>query len=352
MKKDYYKILGIEKNASQDEVKKAFRKLAHKYHPDKEDGNEAKFKELSEAYGVLSDEKKRAEYNAYGRTFNESNGGPDHGNTGGFDFSGFQNGVEFDLGDIFSDFFGGGRSRAQRGNDISIDLEISFKDSVFGTKRTVSLVKTSLCSVCAGSGAKPSSKLITCDACSGAGKIHETRNTVFGAFSATRACPKCSGKGTVPETPCETCHGTGISQQQESIEVHVPAGITGNEMIRMQGMGEAIKDGIAGDLYVKIHVKPDAEYKKEGTNLLKDLQVKLTDAILGATYTVDTLDGKISVKIPAGVSFNELLRIKGKGFVISTSKRGDLYLRVRIQIPQKLSKKTKDLIEKLKEEGI
>lgn len=354
MKKDYYKILEVEKNASQEEIKKAFRKLAQKYHPDKQTGDEKKFKEISEAYSVLSDEKRRAEYNAYGRVFggNDTQGGNAQG-FDGFDFSGFQNGsVEFDLGDIFGDFFTGGKRRQSRGSDISIDLEISFKESVFGVTRSVTLSKTSTCSTCSGSGAKVGSAMIACTTCSGAGVIHESKNTMFGVFSATRPCNACGGKGTKPEHVCETCKGEGVMHKQEKIDIHIPAGINNGEMIRLTGYGEAIKNGTSGDLYVKIHVKQDAEYKKEGADIIKNLNVKLTDAIMGATYTVETLDGNIAVKIPPGVSFNELLKVKGKGVVQSASKRGDLLLRIKISIPEKLSRKSRSLIEELKKEGI
>ncbi len=354
MKKDYYKILEVEKNATQEEIKKAFRKLAQKYHPDKQTGDEKKFKEISEAYSVLSDEKRRAEYNAYGRVFG-GNSAQGNNNQGfdGFDFSGFQNGsVEFDLGDIFGDFFGGGKRRQSRGSDVSVDIEVSFKESVFGVTRSVTLSKTSTCTTCSGSGAKTGSAMIACTTCSGAGVIHESKNTMFGVFSATRPCSACAGRGTKPEHACEACKGEGVLYKQEKIDIHVPAGINDGEMIRMSGFGEAIKAGTPGDLYVKIHVKQDAEYKKEGAHIIKDLNVKLTDAITGATYTVETLDGNIAVKIPPGVSFNELLRVKGKGVVLSASKRGDLLLRIKIGIPEKLSRKSRALIEELKKEGI
>lgn len=355
MKKDYYKILEVDKNASPEDIKKAFRKLAQKYHPDKQTGDEKKFKEISEAYSVLSDEKRRAEYNAYGRVFGgnaDSQSGQANG-FDGFDFSGFQNGsVEFDLGDIFGDFFGGGRRKQSRGSDISIDIEISFKESVFGVTRSVTLAKASSCSSCEGSGAKAGSAMIACETCSGAGVIHESKKTVFGVFSATRPCSTCAGRGTRPEKLCDECKGEGVKHKQEKIDIHIPAGINNGEMIRLTGSGEAIKAGTPGDLYIKIHVKQDLEYKKEGANIIKDISVKLTDAITGATYTVETLDGNIAVKIPPGVSFNEMLRVKGKGVVLGPSKRGDLLLRVKIQIPEKLSRKSRSLIEELKKEGI
>ncbi len=354
MSKDYYQILGIEKGASKDEVKKAFHKLAHKYHPDKKTGDEAKFKEVSEAYAILSDEKKRAEYDAYGRVFNGGNGGGGGNPFEGFDFSQFTgaNGFEFDLGDIFGDIFGGGGSRERRGRDISIDLQLPLRDVVFGTERTVMLTKASKCAVCAGSGAAPGSEMITCKTCNGKGKIHETRNSIFGSIATTSICPDCGGAGTIPKNPCTECRGSGVTRRQEDIAIKVPPGIADGEMIRLQGMGEAIPRGTSGDLYVKIRVERDPVFSREGANLLMNLTVKLTDALLGATYTVKTFDGDISVKIPAGISFGELLRVKGKGIVVPHGSRGDLLIRILIQIPNKLSRSAKESVEKLKEEGI
>ncbi len=215
--KNYYDILGIAKTASEDDIKKAFRKLAQKYHPDKKGGDEAKFKEASEAYAVLSDKKKRAEYDTYGKTF----AGSGQQGFGGFDFSNFAQGAgfggngqsfEFDLGDIFSEFFSQGGQRAAKGRDISIDIELSFQDAVFGTERRVLISKMSVCTTCAGTGAKAGTKMVTCQTCNGKGSLRETRNSIFGTFTQERLCPRCKGKGEIPETPCETCHG-GRSHQ-------------------------------------------------------------------------------------------------------------------------------------------
>jgi molecular chaperone DnaJ len=355
--KDYYQTLGVERGASKDDIKKAFRKLAHQYHPDKQGGDEGRFKEINEAYTVLSDEKKRAEYDAYGQTFNGGGGGAGQG-FGGFDFSGFgqqgfgQGGVEFDLGDMFGDFFGGGRARTRRGRDISIDIELSFKESIFGVERRVLLNKVATCSTCGGSGAKDTSDLITCTSCNGAGKIHDTKQTVFGTFATTRVCGDCSGVGKKPREACVQCHGYGVEKREEELKIAVPAGIESGEMIRMTGGGEAVQHGVPGDLYVKIHVKDDPRFKKEGAHIIMQLPVKLTDAILGAKYTVETLDGELSVKIPAGVVSGERLRVKGKGVPQHHGSRGDLYLKVEINTPQKLSKKAKEAVEILQQEGI
>jgi molecular chaperone DnaJ len=352
--KDYYQILGIEKGASESEVKSAFRKLAQKYHPDKAGGDEAKFKEVSEAYAVLSDKKKRAEYDTYGKTFAGQGGA---GGFGGFDFSNFQNAgfdgqtFEFDLGDIFGDVFGGG-ARTRRGRDISIDIELTFKESIFGAERRVLLSKLGTCEVCNGSGAKPGSKMKTCATCNGKGEIRESRNSFFGTFTSRRVCPTCNGKGEVPETACEKCRGEGVVKREEEIQVVIPAGVSDGEMIRMPGRGEALAGASSGDLYVKLHVKADHSFGREGNHLTTSLPVKLSDALLGATYRVRTLEGDTMLEIPAGVPHGEILRIKGEGVPHGRGSRGDLLVRVDIQFPKKLSKSARDLIEKLRTEGL
>ncbi len=361
-KPDYYETLGVTKTASKEDIKKAFHKLAHKYHPDKKEGNAEKFKQLSEAYSILSDDKKRAEYDSYGRVF-EGGAGPQGGGFGGFggagfDFSQFQEafnqgGAGFDMGDIFSDFFAGQASttRQKRGRDISIDLEISFKESVFGTKRTVLLAKTAVCDSCQGSGAVMGTEMLTCTHCAGQGKVHETSQSFFGTVTMVQPCRHCKGSGKIPKEKCPTCRGEGVYKKQEEIEIVVPAGIEAGEMIRLTSMGEAVSAGTSGDLYVKVHVTPDARFKKEGPNLLTELSVKLTDALLGTTYTLQTLEGEEVIDIPAGLTHGELIKVKGKG-VPSRGKRGDLLVRVKIQLPSKLSRTAKGFIEKLREEGI
>ncbi len=359
-KRDYYELLGVQKNSTKEDIKKAFHKLAHKFHPDKKEGDADKFKEVSEAYSILSDDKKRAEYDSYGRVFG-GGGAPGGGaggfNTAGFDFSQFQDAFNqggFDMGDIFSDFFtGGGSSRGQsRGRDISIDLEISFRDSVFGVKRTVLLAKTGLCDTCKGTGGAKGSELVTCTHCNGQGKVHETSNSFFGTVTMVQPCKHCKGKGKTPKEKCSTCRGEGIYKKQEEIEINVPAGIDGGEMIRLTGVGEAVADGTAGDLYVKVHVQPDTRFKKDGPNLVTDLSVKLSDALLGSSYKIETLDGPEVLDIPQGVTHGETIQIKGKGVPMARGKRGDLYVRVKITLPSKLSKSARGLVEKLREEGI
>ncbi|MDB5224456.1 MAG: chaperone protein DnaJ, molecular chaperone DnaJ [Candidatus Adlerbacteria bacterium] len=358
-KRDYYEVLGVTKSATKEEIKKAFHKLAHKFHPDKSTGDADKFKELSEAYSTLSDDKKRAEYDSYGRTFS-GGAGPGGfngfgGQQGGFDFSQFQDAFNqggFDMGDIFGDFFGGGATRARRGRDISIDIEVSFKESVFGAKRSVLLAKMGQCDTCNGSGGAPGTKVNTCKHCNGAGKVHETNNSIFGSITTVQPCRQCKGTGKIPEERCDTCRGEGVYRKQEEIELMIPAGIEGGEMIRLSGMGEAAAGGTAGDLYVKVHVTPDPRFKKDGVNLVMDLSVKLSDALLGTDYKIETLDGTEDLTIPQGVTHGELLRIKGKGVAQGKGKRGDLFVRVKITLPTKLSRSARGLVEKLREEGV
>lgn len=360
-KKDYYEVLGLKKGATKEEVKKAFHKLAHKYHPDKSNGDGDKFKEVSEAYSILSDDKKRAEYDSYGQTFNGSGPGG-FGGAAGFDFSQFQDAFNqqgFDMGDIFGDFFGGGGSatRQRRGRDISIDLEVNFKDSIFGTKRKVLLAKVSQCDTCNGSGAAPGAKMDTCKHCNGKGSVRESTNSIFGAITMVQECRYCHGTGSIPSEKCHTCHGEGVYRKQEEIEIAVPAGIEGGEMIRLTGAGEAAQGGPSGDLYVKVHVQNDPRFKKDGNNLITELSVKLTDALLGSEYKIQTLDGEQMLDIPAGVTHGEMLKLAGKGVPAGSGpgragKRGDLFVKVKINLPQKLSRSARAIIEKLKEEGI
>ncbi|OHA18710.1 MAG: molecular chaperone DnaJ [Candidatus Taylorbacteria bacterium RIFCSPHIGHO2_02_FULL_47_18] len=370
MSNDYYETLGVNKTASKDDIKKAFRNLAHKYHPDKKGGDEKKFKEASEAYSVLGDDKKRAEYDTYGRVFSE--GATPSGGAGGFGagFDGFgfsdfvkragfggANGmnVEFDLGDMFGDVFGGRSTssrRAARGRDISIDVELSFPESVFGAERRVLIAKTSLCSVCRGSGGKPEAGEKTCDTCNGKGQIRETRRSFFGSMQTVRPCAACRGAGKVPAEKCSECRGHGVVKKQEEISVRVPAGIDNGEVIRMAGAGEAVAGGTAGDLYIKVHVAKHLLFHKEGANLITELPIKLSTALLGGEYSLKTLDGDMTVKIPEGITHGEILRVRGKGVPVSGGKRGDLMIKIKIDLPNKLSKDAKRLIEELKKEGI
>ncbi len=372
MSKDYYNILGVNKDASKDEIKKAFYKLAHKYHPDKKGGDEAKLKEISEAYAVLSDDAKRSQYDQFGAGFSaeDATSAGGQGPASGWDFSDFargfggfsaEGGSAFDsdfgnLNDIFSDFFGGGMGRgrreARRGRDVSIEIQISFAESIFGISRKILLTKTSNCITCGGSGAKPGTKMETCKYCNGQGKIRESKRTIFGIISTTKVCEECLGSGEVPKEKCEACRGKGILRREEEISVGIPAGIRDGEIIRMAGGGEAVLKGTPGDLYIKINVARHSVFKREGNDLVMNLDLKLSDALLGTEYAVQTLDGEIKVKIPEGVSINEILRVRGYGVPVSKSKRGDLLIKLKIKLPGKLSRKSRELIEELKKEGI
>lgn len=351
--KDYYQVLEIERGAPKDEVKKAFRKLASKYHPDKKTGDEEKYKEVTEAYAVLGDDKKKAEYDTYGHSFNGAGGGG--AGFGGFDFSGAQGfngqGFEFDLNDLFGNFGFGGQGREQRGRDVSIDINLTFKESIFGVNRKVLLTKTNKCEHCSGTGAKTDTAMETCTTCSGQGKVREQRQSVMGAFTTVRECSTCSGRGEIPKEQCNQCTGVGVAKTQEEISVEIPAGINNGEVIRMTGRGEAIANGQTGDLYIKVHVESHKTIKRNGSDLGSNLPIKLTDALLGNTYTVETLDGSMEIKIPAGIAHGELLRIKNKG-VPDGNRRGDFLVKVSIETPKKLSKKAQKLVEELKAEGI
>lgn len=360
--KDYYNLLGIEKGASKDEIKKAFYKLAAKYHPDKKGGDEAKFKEINEAYQTLSDEKKRKEYDTYGQTFNgqgPQGGQGGFGGFGGFNQSDFAD-MQFDfgdLGDIFGDMFGGqggASQRQKRGRDISLEIDVPFTEAIFGTERNVLLSKVNTCKTCTGTGAKVGAKLKTCTTCNGQGKVHDVKKTFMGNFQTVRTCDHCRGTGKVPEEKCHDCKGHGVVNSREEVNIAIPAGISNGEMIRMTGMGEAVSGGITGDLYVKINVTPHKLWKREGNDLSTTHEIKLTDALLGAKHTIDGLDGPISVDVLAGASTGEILRVKGRGVphIHEKGRRGDVLVKLNIHMPKKLSKKAAALVEGLQEEGL
>jgi molecular chaperone DnaJ len=370
MSKDYYKILGIEKNASSDEIKKAFRKLAHEHHPDKQGGNDAKFKEANEAYSVLSDEKKRKQYDMFGSAgANMGGGGAGGFDTSGFgfDFSGFnqagggfsQGGFEdMDIGDIFGSVFGGGSrgQRQRRGSDISVDVELPFSEAIFGGERSFKIRKTSVCSECSGSGGKKGSKMKTCHTCNGKGKVTEVKRSIIGTFQTSRVCDTCHGSGKEPEEKCPVCRGAGVVERDQEIKVKIPPGLEDGETIRLSGGGEAISGGESGDLYIKVHVHEHPIWRKEGSHLVTDIDVKLTDALLGTSHSLKTLDGDLLLKIPEGTNHGEILRIKGKG-VPTTSRgrdgsRGDILVHVNILMPKRLSKEAKKALEELRKEGI
>ncbi|MCR4283927.1 MAG: molecular chaperone DnaJ [Parcubacteria group bacterium] len=358
--KNYYDALGVPKNASKEEIKKAFRKLAHKHHPDKKGGDEAAFKEINEAYHVLTDDKKRSEYDRYGRVFDGASGaGGANGGFEGFDFGGFSadgGAAGFDFGDIFEDIFGGfnagyGRG-ARRGRDISIDLELSFEESIFGAERKVLLNKLATCDKCSGSGGEPGSGMKECPICRGQGRVRETKKSIFGTFASVRECEECNGKGKIPDKKCSTCHGAGVLKKSGEITITIPKGIQNGEMIKLPGAGEAVSHGASGDLYVKIHILSHKIFKREGNNLLMNLDIKFSEAIIGVKRDINTLDGLIKVNIPKGIDSGEVLRARGYGAFYDNKKRGDLLIKVIVKTPKNLSKKAKSLIEDLQKEGI
>jgi molecular chaperone DnaJ len=353
MSKDYYKTLGIDKTATADEIKKAFRKVAHKYHPDKQTGDEVKFKEANEAYQTLSNEQKRSQYDRFGSSGQNMGGAGGGQGFGGFDFSGFQQGGQggFDFGDIdLGDIFGGGRqSRHQRrGNDMQMRIDIEFVEAVFGIKKTINVDHSKTCDDCEGTGAEESSEMAKCVQCNGQGKI-QTR--MMGIFATVTECPTCHGHGEVPKTKCKKCKGAGITKEKDTIEFTIPAGIKHGDTLRITGRGEAIKNGQSGDLFVQIAVKSHKNYKREGLDLIMNHNITISDAVLGASHTIELLDKtKIDVKVPAGTVHGTTLRVTGKG--IETDRMsGNLMIIVKIRVPKKLSKKAKEAMGVLQSEG-
>ena len=362
MSKDYYKVLDVSKSASKDEIKRAYRKLAHQHHPDKKGGDEKKFKEINEAYQVLSDDKKRAQYDQFGSVFSTQGsprgeaGGPASGWEDLFQgFSGFRN-VDFDLGDIFGDMFGQ-RGRARRyktkAQDISIDLELTLEDIYKGLKKDIKLRKSVECPNCKGVGGEPGSVMKKCSTCGGNGEIHQTQRTVFGSFSRVATCSDCQGEGEVPEKTCVECRGRGIIQNIETITVNIPFGVDDNQIIRLEGHGEAGGKGeLSGDLYIRIYLKKHRDFIKKGDDVYCELPISFTQTALGDKIEILTLEGKVKLKIPAGIQSGKLIRIRGKGMPRASGGRGDQFVKIQIETPKKISQKVKDLLKKLKEEGL
>ena len=357
---DYYNILGIAKGASDDEIKKAYRKLAHKYHPDKSGGDEKKFKEINEAYQVLSDKTKRSQYDQFGRTFE---GGSQSGDFGGFSGGGQSSGWDFgdfnfgggnaDFEDIFSNIFGGGgrRSRKKRGQDIQVDVEISFKEMVQGAQREVNLYKSVVCDRCQGSGAEPGASQKTCPVCKGSGRVEKVTQSFFGSFSQVSTCPECQGEGRVPEKKCTKCGGDGKTKAEQRIKIRVPAGISDGQTISVRGAGEAGGKGAdSGDLYVIVHVQPHEKFIRKGLDILSTEYMPYSVAVLGGKIEIDTLDGKLILKIPAGTQSGETFRVKDKGIPeLQGRKIGSQLVKVIVQVPKNLTREQKKLVEELGE---
>lgn len=348
--KDYYKILGVSRDASPEEVKKAYYRLAHKYHPDK-GGDEGKFKEINEAYQILSDREKRTQYDRYGRTFDGT--GP------GFDFSGFgfQDFAGFDLGDLFGDFFKSsqGEKDLRRGEDIRIDIEIALQETLKGFKRKIEIEKLVTCPRCQGNGAEPGTSVKKCFTCGGTGRVQQVKRTFFGSITRSTFCPECGGEGQKPEKPCNVCRGEGRIHKKSETEISVPPGIDTQQILRFAGKGQAgRRGGRPGDLFVRIFIKPHPVFERRGDDLYMKKSVSFSQAVLGDEVEIPILGGKkILLKIPKGTSSGKVFRVRGKGVPrFSTLRRGDMYVEIQVEIPQRLNRRQKELLEKLKKEGL
>lgn len=354
-KRDYYEVLGVDKGASDQEIKKAFRKMARKYHPDVNPNDttaEARFKEVNDAYETLSDPQKRSQYDQFGHDAPNFGG---FGGPGGANFSGAEFG---DIGDIFNMFFGGNggfggaaQRGPRRGNDLRYDLTIDFETAIFGGKEQITISKLKTCETCHGTGAEPGTEPRTCDRCHGTGRVVVTQNTPFGQVQTQTTCPKCHGTGQIIDTPCHTCGGTGRTQQRVTLEVNIPAGIDNGNRLRMAGEGEAGPDGGPnGDLFIYIHVRPHAIFERNGNDIYMEQPINMAQAALGEEIEVPTLEGRIQFKIPAGVQSGTRFRLKGKGIKgLDRFFAGDQYVTVRIETPKKLNDEQRALFTKLAE---
>ncbi len=360
-KRDYYEVLGVSKNASADELKKAYRKAAVQHHPDKEGGNEEKFKEINEAYDVLKDSQKRQRYDQFGHAGvgGASGGG---GQPGGNPFEGFGGGfggqnVHFDfgdggLGDIFGQFFGGGASNQQRGpqrgRDIEVSLQLSFEEAIFGVEEKIELDMDDECSHCHGTTVEPGYEMKTCPTCKGAGQQTRVMNTMFGPIQQNVTCETCGGKGKVPEKVCTVCHGKGTERRKQTIALKVPAGIDDGSTIRLSERGEAIGGGKRGDLYVHIRVKAHKRFTREGDIILSEQHIGMVEAALGTEIDVPTVDGEVRMKIPAGTQSGTDFKLSNHGVPhMRSDKRGPHIVSIIVDTPTKLSKKQKELLEQI-----
>lgn len=355
MSKDYYNILGVSKSATPDDIKRAFKKLAVKYHPDvnKEKGAEEKFKEINEAYQVLSDPQKKSNYDQFGSADMGNMGGFSSGGGqgfGGFDFSGFNTGEGFGgFDDVFDIFFGGGgkRTKAQnRGNDVEIILPLDFKEAVFGTEKDISYSVMDMCPECHGKGGTGLKK---CSDCGGSGKVNRVTRTILGAFNQVQTCSSCKGRGEVPSEKCRKCGGASRIRQTKNIKVKIPAGVNSDSSIRIAGAGEGGQDG-NGDLYLRIKINPHKEFIREGYDIFSEKEISFSSATLGDKVEVNTVDGPLKLVIPAGTQSHTEFRLKGKGVPHPNQReaRGDQYVTIKVRVPRKLSREEKEMLEKLK----
>ncbi|MCA9325137.1 molecular chaperone DnaJ [Candidatus Saccharibacteria bacterium] len=355
-KRDYYEVLGVGKDASADEIKKAFRRKAVELHPDKAGGDEEKFKEVNEAYEVLKDAQKRQRYDQFGHAGvgGASGGGNPFEGFGGFGGAQGQN-INFDfgdlgLGDIFGSFFGGGPQqrgpRQARGRDVEARVDISFEDAVFGTEAKLELNLDDTCEHCKGSTVEPGHELKTCDECNGSGQIVMATKTIFGNIQQAAICPTCKGSGKVPEKVCTVCHGKGTKAKKQKIDLKIPAGIDDGATIRLREHGEAVANGPKGDLYVNIRVKPHKKFTREGDLILSEEHIDMVNAALGTEINVDTVDGKVKMKVPAGTQSGADFKLSNHGVPhLRGSTRGAHIVTVVVDTPTKLSKQQKELLE-------
>jgi len=352
-KKDYYDVLGISKDASDSEIKKAYRKLAKQYHPDTNGHSEetdAKFKEATEAYETLSDDTKRGQYDQFGHDAFQNGGG----GFGGGGFGGFSGMDDFDLNDIFSMFGGGFGGRASRrrgpskGANVNVSMNITFMEAIFGTKEDVRVSVTDNCTTCSGTGAKAGSKAETCSKCGGAGQVRVRRQTILGTMESVQTCDACHGTGKQIKDKCHTCHGTGKTRQNKKLEIDVPAGIDNGQSIRVTGKGEAGElGGPNGDLIITVYVKKHELFKRDGYDIYCEIPITFKEAALGAEIIVPTVDGKVSYEVPEGTQTGTVFRLKGKGAptLRDKNRRGDQYIKVKVEVPTKLNKKQKEILE-------
>jgi len=376
MSKDYYEILGVSKGASDEDIKRAYRRLAQKHHPDKPGGDEKKFKEINEAYQVLSDKQKRSQYDQYGQTFEQAQAQGQGGFGGAQGFGGFGDfsdmfrgasgeGINFEFGgegfgDIFSDLFGGGRARSGRGRmvkkgeDIAVDIELTLEEAYSGIEREINLYKRTVCPTCKGSGAEAGSKTVNCPTCKGSGEIRQTRRTILGSFAQVSTCPDCGGEGKTIDKKCKTCGGDGRVKESVPIKLNIPKGVDDGMTLTLEGAGEAgPKGGVSGDLYVNIHIKPHKYFKRQNSDLIYELEITFTQAAMGAKVEVPTIDGKAVLTIPAGIESGKVIRMAGKGMTrMDSNSRGDQYVKIKIKTPKSLTKKQRDLLEELGKEGL
>ena len=346
-KRDYYEVLGVARSAGDDEIKKAYRKLAMKYHPDRNPDNaeaEEKFKEAAEAYEILSDSEKRSMYDRMGHRAFEGGMGGGGGFGGGFNAED----IFSQFGDIFGGAFGGGgrQQRASRGSDLRYVMELTLEEAVKGVKKTITFTAPAPCETCDGKGSKNPNDVETCKTCHGHGQVRMQQ----GFFSVQQTCSTCRGQGKIIKNPCNTCHGSGVSDRQQTLEVTIPAGVDNGDRVRLSGKGEAIRDGQSGDLYVEVVVREHEIFQRDGADLYMDVPVSIADAALGKEIEIPTLEGRVSLKIPEGTQTGKLFRLRGKGVKpVRTSMQGDLLCRIVVETPVNLTSRQRELLKELQE---